>query len=492
MFSKNECATPDAVEYTDVNTVETVSLSGVEPVALRVVEPVTLHVVEAAALNDVATAALSAVEPTAVSAVKTSVSGGQNMDSETNGTTVAACNPMGDVSLGAAVERCVGCTSEPSDVVLVQQVLEVAELAIHHAVNECGCGAYVDILPVVDSLEAGVQDVDSLCEMVQVLHEVEQKCQCKCALKALDVVQIAIQHCVHKLMDADAMEQPNMEAAAAVYDAMEQPNVKAAAAVYDAMEQPNMKAAATVYDAMEQPNVKVAAAVYDAMRQSAVKQAATEVNEKSATTDEHDMAAAMAGDECGIRAAMTAVCEMPISEPAVFETLVSEPARDELLVSELAKGVGLTEVPVCEPVEPPVSADGRQQSAVKELEAAADEKQLSAMNQAATDDEAAAMMAAVLSMFNGIETAMTSLEEKMESVELQCGQQGQQCEQRQSIGYGEQQSIGYGQQQVIGHGYEQQQSFGYGQQQPFGYEQQQSFGYEQQQPFSYGQQQSWL
>ena len=63
-------------------------------------------------LNGVATAALNVVEPTAVSAVKpdTSVSDGQNMDSERNGTTVAACNPMhmGGAGVGAAVGAGVG------------------------------------------------------------------------------------------------------------------------------------------------------------------------------------------------------------------------------------------------------------------------------------------------------------------------------------------------------------------------------------------------
>ena len=54
------------------------------------------------------------------------------------------------------------------------------------------------------------------------------------------------------------------------------------------------------------------------------------MNEKSAvstveTTDEHDMAAAMAADECGMTAAVAAICKMPISKRAVFETLVSEP-----------------------------------------------------------------------------------------------------------------------------------------------------------------------
>jgi hypothetical protein len=150
----------------------------------------------------------------------TSVSVVENMDSLETEATAAVCIPTVVVDLGTVVEPCVSgknsccasCTSKPLDVVLVQQVLEVAELAMHHAVNECGCGAYVSILPVVNSLETGVQDVDSLCEMVQVLYEVEQECHCKCTLKALDVVQTALQYCVHKLMDTDAMGQPHVEA----------------------------------------------------------------------------------------------------------------------------------------------------------------------------------------------------------------------------------------------------------------------------------------
>ena len=136
----------------------------------------------------------------------------------------------------------------------------------------------------------------------------------------------------------------------------------------------------------------------DERQQSAVRQATADGRKQSAM------------EQAAVNEMETTVCKMPISEPAVFETLASEPARYELPV-----------------FEPTAEAD-------------------------LTDDGAAAMVAAVLSMFNGIETAVTSLEEKMESVELQCEQRGQQYEQQQSLGYGQQQSIGYGQQQHIGHG----------------------------------------
>ena len=51
-------------------------------------------------------------------------------------------------------------SGSPVGVELVQQVLEVAQLAVHHAVIECMCGLYVLMVPVADCLAADVLDVD--------------------------------------------------------------------------------------------------------------------------------------------------------------------------------------------------------------------------------------------------------------------------------------------------------------------------------------------
>ena len=44
--------------------------------------------------------------------------------------------------------------------------MEVAELAIHHAVNDCECGAYVGVLSVAENWSAGALGVDPVCAMV--------------------------------------------------------------------------------------------------------------------------------------------------------------------------------------------------------------------------------------------------------------------------------------------------------------------------------------
>ena len=76
-------------------------------------------------------------------------------------------------------------TSEPSDVVLTQQVVEIAELAIHHAVNECECGAYVDVMSSSQDVSIGALGVDAVCAMVQELNGMGLECGCKSALAAL-------------------------------------------------------------------------------------------------------------------------------------------------------------------------------------------------------------------------------------------------------------------------------------------------------------------
>ena len=51
------------------------------------------------------------------------------------------------------------CTIKPADTELVQQVLEVAQLSVHNAVNICKCGAHVKLLAASDELF----DAQGLC-----------------------------------------------------------------------------------------------------------------------------------------------------------------------------------------------------------------------------------------------------------------------------------------------------------------------------------------
>ena len=216
----------------------------------------------------------------------TCVSGCENVKLVETGAAVETCCAMVDADLGGVVRPCVGVSSGSVELecrcTVVQKLLGAAELAIHHAVNECECGAYEGILPVADYLSAGVLGVDSLCGMVQAMYGVELKCQCKYALEALDVAQMAMQGLANQMGSEsmkqqtamDVVVQQSMVTAAVAMDEVVHQSMVTAAAVGAEVQQP-MGAAASENEVRQQPMVAAALSV-DGVRQQPMVAAAVE------------------------------------------------------------------------------------------------------------------------------------------------------------------------------------------------------------------------
>ena len=134
---------------------------------------------------------------------------------------------------------------------MTQQVVKIAELAIHHAVNEYECGAYVDVMSSSQDVSIGALGVDAVCAMVQELNGMELECGCKSALAALDVAQVALQHLANTMEQLGALEgekQQHKEQQSAVKQtigAMEQQSaVEQTTTDGDMEQQPTMNQAA--------------------------------------------------------------------------------------------------------------------------------------------------------------------------------------------------------------------------------------------------------
>jgi hypothetical protein len=84
------------------------------------------------------------------------------------------------------------CTSEPPSTVFDQQVLEMAQLAVHNAVNVCECGAHIELFEVSDLLFDDEICKMGLVEVIEVLEMVEVQCQCEDAAGEIKAAQMAV------------------------------------------------------------------------------------------------------------------------------------------------------------------------------------------------------------------------------------------------------------------------------------------------------------